>query len=221
MSATVTGSCVVSFPCSWESLLGEGLFSLNDLSLLLSHWSGHQNFNSPYVDLLFSLWCSSCDVVCILICWSASVTYVNLILWICRMDVNVSDFSLWSDMMRNFSAWMICSGIEVVSQGGINGYNCYLWNVYIVTYSWGGSNYPYVMTWNGLYMNHDDLSCSVCKNVIVTWKNFACPCPHGIVWGLTWNGGFCAVWLGGALLGFPKEVFCVDNPLQCKHTHHI
>ena len=37
MSATVTGSCVVSLPCSWESLLGEGSFSLNDLSPLLSH----------------------------------------------------------------------------------------------------------------------------------------------------------------------------------------
>ena len=37
LSATVTGSCVVNPPCSWESLLGEGSFSLNDLSPLLSH----------------------------------------------------------------------------------------------------------------------------------------------------------------------------------------
>ena len=37
VSATVIGSCVVSPPCSRESLLGEGLFSLNDPSPLLSH----------------------------------------------------------------------------------------------------------------------------------------------------------------------------------------
>ena len=35
------------------------------------------------------------------------------------------------------------------------------------------------------------------------------------------NGGFCMVWIGDALLGFPKEISYVGNPLWCDHTHHI
>ena len=150
MSATVTGPCVVSPPCSWGSLLVEGSFSLNDLSPLLSHWNGYQNSNSPYVDLLFSLWCSCCDVVCFMICWSVSVTYANVILRICRMDMNVIDFNLWSGMMRTFWVQMICSGVNVVCHSGIDGYNPCMWNLSIVSYSLGGGNYPYAMTRNGL-----------------------------------------------------------------------
>ena len=118
----MTGSCVVRPPCSWESLLGEDSFSLNDLSPLLSCLNGHQNCNTPCVDLLFSPWCSSCDVVCFLTCWSVSVTYVNLILRICRMDVNMSNFGLWSGMMRSFCVWMICIEVNVVCNDGIYGY---------------------------------------------------------------------------------------------------
>ena len=29
------------------------------------------------------------------------------------------------------------------------------------------------------------------------------------------------IWIGDVLLGFPKEVYCVDNPLWCDHTHYI
>ena len=163
MSATVTGSCVVSPPCSWESLLGDSSFSLKDQSLFLCHWNGYQNCNNSCVDLLLSLWCSSCDVVCFMICWSVSVTYVNLIWRICRMDVNVSDFSLWSGMMMSFCVWMICNEVNVVCCSRINGYNSCMLNLSIMSYLWGGGNYPYVVTWNGLFMNHDDLSCSVCK----------------------------------------------------------
>ena len=76
MSATVIGSCAGSPPCSWESLLGEGSFSSNDLSPLLSHQGGHWNYSNLHVALLSSLWCS-CDVLCFLINWSFSVTYVS------------------------------------------------------------------------------------------------------------------------------------------------
>ena len=167
------------------------------------------------MDLLFSLWCSSCGLVCFAICWSASVTCVNFILRICRMDVNVSDFGLWSGMM-SFCALMICGVVNVVFHGRIDDYNSS-----VMSYLWGGGNYPCVMTWNGLYMNHVNLSCSVCGNMTVTWNSFSYPCLHGSVWSLAWSVGFCEIWVGGALLGFPKEVSCVDNPLQCDHTHHI
>ena len=164
--------------------------------------------------------CSSCDVVCFTICWSASVTYVNLTSRICRMDVNASDYSLWSGMM-SFYALMIFGVADVVYHGRIDDYNSCMWNVSIVSYLWGSGNYPCVVTWNSLCMNHVNLTCSVCENVTVTWNGFPCPCLHNGVWSLAWYGGFCMVWIGDALLEFPKEVSYVDNPLQCDHTHHI
>ena len=136
------------------------------------------------------------------------------------MDVNVSGFYLWTGMM-SFYAWMIYGMVYVVRDGMVNGYNSCIWNLNIVSYSCGGGDYPYVMIWNGLYMNHDDLSCGVCENVAETWNGFACCCPHGSVWSLIWHVGFCAVWIGDALLGFLKEVSCVGNPLQFDYTHHI
>ena len=45
-------------------------------------------------------------------------------------------------------------------------------------------------------------------------------CPHSDIWNLTWHGDICAVWLGDALMWFPKEESYVDNPLQCDHIHH-
>ena len=128
------------------------------------------------------------------------------------MDMNASDFGLWSGML-SFYALMIFGVANVVHHGRIDDYNSFMWNLSIVSYFWGGGDYPCVMTWNGL--------CSVCENVTVTWNSFSCPCLHGSVWSLTWCAGFCVVWFGDALLGFPKEVSYVENPLQCDHTHHI
>ena len=116
---------------------------------------------------------------------------------------------------------MICGGVEVVCCGEVDGHNPCMWHWSILSDSWGGGSYPCLMTWSSLNMSHDNLSCGVCKNVIVTWNNFACLSLYSSVWSLTWCGNFCAVWVGGTLLGFPKEVPCVDNPLQCNHTHHI
>ena len=221
MRVTVTGSCLVSPPCSWESLLGEASFSLNDLSPLLSHWNGHQNCNSPCVDPLFSLWCSSYDVVCFVICWSARVTYVSLIMRLCKMDVSMIDFDLWSGTMRNLCVLMICSGVDVVCWNRIDGYNPCMWNLCVVSYFWGGGNYPHVMTWNSLYMSHDNLSCSVCK----MWLWFFCPCLRGDVWSLTWCGNFCVVWIGCALLGFLKEVVLCGQSITMwpysSHSKHL
>ena len=70
-------------------------------------------------------------------------------------------------------------------------------------------------------MNHDDLNCGVCENMAEAWNGIPCPCHHGCVWTLTWGRDFCVVWIGDALLGFPKEESYVGNPLQCDHTHHI
>ena len=38
--------------------------------------------------------------------------------------------------------------------------------------------FHYRQSW--VYMNHDDLSCSVCGIVAVTWNDFACLCLHGM-----------------------------------------
>ena len=78
------------------------------------------------MDFLFSLWHSSCDVVCFMIYWSVSMTYVNLIMRICRMDVNMSGFYLWSGMM-SFCIWMICSVVYVVFHSRIDAYNSCMW----------------------------------------------------------------------------------------------
>ena len=136
------------------------------------------------------------------------------------MDLNMSDFGLWSGVMMSLCEHIICSVVNMVCCGRINGYNTCMWNLSIMSYLWGGGNYTYVVTWNGLNMNHDDLSCGVSKNVIVTWNDFTCPSPHGGVWNLTWHGGFCMVWIDDALLVLPKEVSCMDNSLQCDYTDH-
>ena len=131
------------------------------------------------------------------------MTYVNFILRICRMDVNASDFSLWSGMM-SFYVLMIYSVVNVVYQGGINDYNSCMWNLSIISYFWDGGNYPCVVTWNGLCMNHVDLSCGVCGNVTATWNGISYPCLCGGVWSLTWCGGFFVVWIGDGFAGVPK-----------------
>ena len=54
ISATVAWLCVDSPPCSWESLFGEGIVSLNGQIPLLRHQSVHQSCNSLCVDVQFS-----------------------------------------------------------------------------------------------------------------------------------------------------------------------
>ena len=67
MSATIAWLFEGSPPCSWKSLLGEGSISLMNLIPLPSHWSDHQSYNNPCVDLQSSPSCSSWDVVFCLI----------------------------------------------------------------------------------------------------------------------------------------------------------
>ena len=136
------------------------------------------------MDLLFSLWCSSCDVIYFMICWSVSVTYVNLISRICRMGMNMSDCDVWSGMM-SFFVLMTCGVVDVVCHGRIDGYNSCMQNLSIMSYFCGGGDYPYVMIWNGFYMDYVNLTCSVCGNVTVIWNGFSCPCLCSSVWSLT------------------------------------
>ena len=102
MSATVTWSSKGSPPCLWESLLGEGSISLNDLCPLLSHWSDHWGCNNQWVDLPSSPSCSSWDVVFLLSCWIVNLIYMIHALKICRMVVNVTYCDLWTDNLKSF-----------------------------------------------------------------------------------------------------------------------
>ena len=52
-------------------------------------------------------------------------------------------------------------------------------------------------------------------------NGFACPCLHSSFWNLMWHDDICVVWIGDALLGFPKGESYVGNPLHCDHIHHI
>ena len=218
ISATVNWSCVGSLPCSWESLLGEGSFSLNDLLPLLSHWNVHHSCNSPCVDLQFSPSGSSWGEVCLVICWNVNVTCASLTLKICRMVMSVIYCGLWSGKLRNSYVWMICGEVGVVCHGGINGCNLYMWGVSVMSYSWSGCQLSwccdleqplYELWWlELLYLWDCDLE----------WLCLSC--LHGGALHLIWHGGFCEVWVGDVLLGFQKEVSCVDNPWQCDHTYH-
>ena len=159
---------------------------------------------NPCVDLLFSLWHSSSDVVCFVICWSVSANYVNLILRACKIGMNMSDFGVWSGMM-SFFVLMICSVVDVMWHSGIDNYNSCMWNLSIVSYSCSGGNYSYVVIWSNLYMNYDDFSCSVCGNVAVTWNDFAC--PHGSVWSLTWAWSWMDPhWQGVTIQGLITDI---------------
>ena len=81
-----------------------------------------------YVDLLFSLWCSSCGVVCLMNHWSLSVTYVNPVLMTCRMDVSMSNFYPCNGMRMSFCVWMTCGVVDVVCHNGIDGCSSCMWN---------------------------------------------------------------------------------------------
>ena len=64
------------------------------------------------------------------------------------------------------------------------------------------------------------MSRSVCENMVETLNGFGCPCLHSSVWNLIGYGDVCAVWIGDALLGFPKGESYVGNPLQCDYSSH-
>ena len=55
--------------------------------------------------------------------------------------------------------------------------------------------------------------------LLVSKIGFACLLLHSDVLNLIWHGDFWEVC--DELLGFPKEVSCVDNPSQCDHIHCI
>ena len=94
LSATVT--CLVEGGplCSWMSLLGEGLVSLNDQIPPLSHWSDHQRCNSPCVDPQSSPSFSYWGVLFLMICWSVDLIYMSPALKISRVVVNVTYWDL-------------------------------------------------------------------------------------------------------------------------------
>ena len=220
ISATVSWSCVGSPPYSGESIFGEGSVKLNDQIPLLSHWNVHWSCNSLCVDLQFSPLGSSWCVICLMICWNVNLICVSLTLKIYRMVVNVIYCNLWSGRLKNFYVWMICDEANMVHHSEINGCKLYRWSVSIMSCSCGGCNYPNVCDLEQPLYELWWLSCNVCKNGIVTWINFACPCLHSGVMNLIWHGGFWKVWFGDDLLGFLKEVSCVGNPWQCDHIHH-
>ena len=127
---------------------------------------------------------------------------------------------MWSTMISGVVSWRtsMCgwSAMRLVWCGC----NLYVLGISVMSYSWGGCNYPYVMTWSGLCMNCNDSSCGVCENEVVIWNDFTCFCLHSGALNLIWHGGFYEVWVGDVFLGLPKEVSCVGNPWQCDHTHH-
>ena len=154
------------------------VISLNDWIPLLSHWSVHQSCNSPCVDLQYSPLGSSWGVTCPMICWNVNFICASLALKIGRMVVSMTYCDLWSGNLKNLHVWMICDEAIVVCHGKINGCNLYRWSMSIMSCSCGGCNYPDVVTLSDLCMNCDDSSCTVCKNEIVTWIDFTCPCIH-------------------------------------------
>ena len=85
MSSTVTWSLEGTPPCSWESLLGEGLTSVKNLIPLTIHWIDHMNRSSLFVGLLSSPSCSSWGVAFFLSCWSMNLIWVIHALKIGRM----------------------------------------------------------------------------------------------------------------------------------------
>ena len=54
------------------------------------------------------------------------MTYVNLALKICRMNVNMIYYDCWSGKLKNSYVWMICNGVGVVCHSGIYGCNLYV-----------------------------------------------------------------------------------------------
>ena len=109
---------------------------------------------------------------------------MSLALQIGGMVVHMICCNLWSGKLKNFSVWRICNVVSVVCHDEIDGCNLYKWSVSIMSYSCGGCKYPNAMTFSGLCMNCNDSNCNACKNEIVIWINFACPCLHGSVLNL-------------------------------------
>ena len=126
MSATVTWSCVGSPPCSWESLLGEGSISLNDLSPLLSHWSDHWSCNNQCEDHQSLLSCSSWDMILFSSCRIMNLISMIHGLKICKMVMNVTYFDLCSlksfDVVKNYDVIdVVChSKIYIVALASVD-----------------------------------------------------------------------------------------------------
>ena len=133
-----------------------------------------------------------------MICWSGSATCVDLSWRICKMDVSRIYCILRSGRMKNICVWMICSMANVVCHGRIDGCNLCMWNLSIGSYSWGGGNYPSVVTWSSRYMSHDDLGCDVCKMWL--WPGTTLPVPVFMVVPGTWPGMVAFVWSGLVVL---------------------
>ena len=118
----------------------------------------------------------------------------RLVGWMWMWSNTMSEVVSW----RIFYVWMICNEVNVVCHGRIDGCKslCVECECHEPLQVWL-CNYPYVMTWSGLCMNHDDLTSSdACKSKIVIWNGITCPCLHGGASNLIWHGGFCAVWAG-------------------------
>ena len=207
-SATVTGSCVVSPPCSWESLLGEGPFSLNDLSPLLSHWNGHQNCNSPCVDpsiftLVFLLCC--CLLCDLLECeCDLCESHLEDLYYGCEHEE-----LLWSVVGLLWCVTAQSMGVTPVfgtwASWATHGV------VAIIPVSWPeAASIWVVMTW------------AVVSAKMWLWPGMTSPVHVFTVMSGAWPGMV-------AFVQFGLVVFCwgsqtrtyVDNPLQCDHTHPI
>ena len=210
MSATVTCLFGGSPPCSWKSLLVEGLVSLKDWIPLLSHWSDHHSCNNQWVDLQSSPSCSSWDVVFLLSCCLVNLIYRFHAWKICRMVMNVTYCNLWIDNLKSFYVWMVCNVVNVVCHGEVDGCGLYSWSKIIVSCSCGGCVYPSVVIKSSLYRNCDDSICDVFKSETVIWIGFVCLYHHSGASNLIWHGGFCEVCYES--LWFLKEVSCVDSP---------
>ena len=147
-----------------------------------------------------------------MICWNVNLIYVSLALKIFRMVMSMISCNLWSGKLKNFYVLMIYNVVSVVCHERIDGCNLCRWSMSVMSCSCGGCMYPSFVTLSSLCMNHDGSGCNVCGNEIVIWISFACPCLHGGVMNLIWHGSFFEVWVGDDLLGFLREVSCVDNP---------
>ena len=161
------------------------------------------------MDLLSSLWGSSCGVVCCMICWNVNVTCVILSWRICRMDVSGIYIDFWIGRMRNFCVCMTCGGsmwhvmvglMAVISVCGMWALWATSGVVAIIPVSWPGTASIWVMmTWavmsvkcncgqEWLYLS---LSSRWCLKLDLAWCHL---CGLGCCW-------FAGVPKGGILCG--------------------
>ena len=177
MSATITWSLEGIFPCSLESLLGEGFITLKDLILLLSHWSDHQSCNNWCAGLQSSLSHSSEDEA-FLSCWIVNLICVNHALKICRMVMNLTNCDLRINNPKSFYVWMSCDVTGAVCYGEVCACGLCGLSEIIVNCSCGCSIYPDVVIYSGLYGNCNDSMCDALCSETVIWIGFICLYLH-------------------------------------------